>query len=365
MALTRPSLPIMTIMDAGYDKEITFDVFGGDQYTGFDVEIYNNSTNVLFFTASKDTYSNKFNIEANTLANGVDYRFRIKTKLGNTYSEFSDFMLLKCYTTPVCTINNLEIVGDVRVVNNQNYTMQGTYFQAENISLQAYQYILYDHNRNVLQEFNPVYTNVTAVNQRIEGFSPKTEYYIELRCTDQYDLQVSSGLVHFLVDYEAPRIKQVVDLENEKETASVKISSNMIQIIFKVDNEPPVYINEQEIDLRSNRAYLDEQLNLAGNFTMKIYARAIPTVDIGEEKYFLTITSIDGNTKIKMKESEGRIHVYKIVTPKPSGADLVSHYASPIIENYVAGESYLAIQINHVNRRIDVYAQVTEMVASV
>ena len=363
LALVRPSLPAMTILDAGYDKLVTFNVFGGDQYTGFDIEIYNNTTNQLHFSASKTTYSNQYNIEANVLANGVDYRFRVRTKLESNYSEFSDFMLLKCYTLQVCTINNLPITDNQRIVNNQNYTFEGTYFQAEGVPITSYQYILYDQNKNVVQEFNRVYTSSTSVNQKVEGFTPSTEYYIELKCTDQYELEVSSGLVHFSVIYEAPRIKQVVELENEADTASVKIASNMIQIIFKVDNEPPVYINEQEIDLRNNRAYLDEQLNMVGNFTLKIYCRAIPTVDIGAEDYFLTLTSIDKSIWIKMKESEGRIHVYKIVQPKPSGADLVSHYVSPVIENYVAGESYLVIQINQVNRRIDVFAEVTEMVA--
>lgn len=363
MALIRPSLPTMTIMDAGYDQLVTFEVFGGDQFTGYDIEIYNNETNVLHFSVSRTTYSNKFNIEANTLSNGVDYRMRVRTTMSSSYSDWSDQMILKCYTKPVCTINNLEIVGDDRVVGNQNYTFEGSYFQAENVSIKSYQYILYNHNKEVVQTFNEVYTTQNDCDQKIEGFSPATEYYIELKCKDQYDLQVSSGLVHFLVEYEAPRIKQDVVLENEKETASVKISSDMIQIIFKVDNAPPVYINEQEIDLRNNRAYLDEMINLVGNFTLKIYCRNIPRKAIGEEDYFLTLTSIDKTTKIRMKESEGRIHVYKIVTPKPSGADLVSHYVSPIIEGYIPNKSYVVIQINHVNRRIDVYARVTEMVA--
>lgn len=364
MALVRPSLPSMTVMDAGYDQIITFDVFGGDQYNGFDVEIYNNETNVLHFSASKTTYSNTYNIEAGVLANGVDYRFRVRTKIGDSsYSEYSDFMLLKCYTKPVCTINNLQIVDNKRVINNQNYTFEGTYFQAEGVGLSNYQYVLYNQNKEVIQEFNKVYTDITSVNQKVEGFSPVSEYYIELICTDQYEQVVSSGLVHFYVEYEAPRIKQVVNLENEKETASVKISSNMIQIIFKSDSDTPKYINEQEIDLTNNRIYLDEQMNLVGNFTLKFYGRGIPTKEIGEEDYFLTLRSIDGDTYIKMKESGSRIHVYKEVKPKPSGAVVVSHYASPIIENYIPGESYLVIQINHVNRRIDVFAQVTEQVA--
>lgn len=363
VALVRPSLPSMTIMDAGYDTLITFDVYGGDQYTGYYIEIYNNETNILHYSASKTTYSNQYNIEANVLANGVDYRFRVRTLLGDDYSEYSDFMLLKCYTKPVCTIDNLNIVDNKRTVSAQNYIFEGSYFQAENVAIKSYQYLLYDQDKNLIQEFDKVFTSESELNQKVEGFTPSTEYYIELLCVDQYDLEVTSGLVNFIVEYEAPRITQVVDLENDKETASVKISSSMIQILFKSENETPVYINEQEIDLRENKIYLDERINLVGNFTLKMYCRAIPSVDIGAEDYFLTLTSVDERTTIKLKESEGRIHVYKIQKPRPSGADVVGHYASQVIENYIPNESYVVIQINHINRRFDIYAQVTEMVA--
>lgn len=371
MALTRPSLPENTIMDAQYDVQITFEAFGGTQHMGYDVEIYDNETNVLFFAMSKsNTSSNKISIEANTLSNGTVYRIHVHTfDSDGNYSDWSDFGLITCYTTPVCTIDNIEIVDNRRVVANQNYSFVGSYQQNEGIEIQSYQYILYTSEQEVLQVFDSVsYQFIEAYNeliQKVEGFTPSTQYYVELRCTDKNGLEVSSGLIHFYVEYEAPRIKQIVTLENEAETASVKISSDMIQIIFKLEDEEtvPVYINEQELDLRGTYAYVDEYINIPMNFTLKIYCRAIPTQDIGEEEYFLTLTSSDGLTKIQMKESGNRIHVYKTVTPKQSGADIISHYVSNEIEDYVPGKSYVVIQINHFNRRIDVFAQVTEMVA--
>ena len=349
------------ILDALYDKEIFFNVFGGNQFTGYEIEIYNNETNLLHYSFSKTTYATKFNIAANTLANGVEYRMRIRTKTSSEYSEYSDFMLIKCYTTPVCSINNLVDSAGNSIIYNQNYIFEGSFYQAEGVPLKSYYYKLYDSNKQLIQEFNTVYSTTKTTTQTIEGFSANTVYYIELICVDQNDLAVSTGLVKFLVQYEAPRIKQLVNLENDKDSASVKISSNMVQIIFKSSVKDPIYINEQELDLRSNRyIYLDEQLNLIGNFTLKIYARALPSVSIGEEKYFLTINSIDNNVKIHVKESEGRIHVYKVLTPKPNGANIVSHYMSDVIKNYVSGKSYIIIQINHVNRRIDVQAKVIE-----
>lgn len=365
MALIRPSLSDMVILDALYDKEIQFNVFGGDQFNGYEIEIYNNETNVLHYYVSKSTYSTKFNIEANVLANGNVYRLRVRTFYSSSsqtdYSEYSDFMLVKCYTTPVCSIDNLLNENGERVIGNQNHIFEGSFYQAENIPLKSYQYILYDEDKKILQTFNIVYSTGKKTQQSIEGFSSRTTYYIELICTDQNNLTVSTGLIDFYVLYEAPRIRQVVHLENDKDNAAVNVSCNMIQIIFKIDPKPPIYINDQELDLRNNTiAYLDEQLNLTGNFTLKIYAKNIPSVDIGEESYFCTLKSIDNSVQIHLKESEGYIHAYKILTPKPNGADIISHYMSAKIENYEPEKSYLVIQINHVNRRIDIYAQVIE-----
>ena len=367
MALTRPSLPDQMIMDARYDTEVTFFCYNSEEWDGYNIQIFDTTTNVMHFATSVNTHSNKINIEAYTLANGVDYRIQIQTFKGEETSAYSDPCTLICYTKPVCIINNIDIVDGERIVPTQNFIFEGEYSQSEKVGIKTFNYVLYDQYKNVIQTYDKQYISDAPVNavctQKIEGFSPKTIYYIELQCEDQNNLQISSGLIQFFVDYRKPRITQVVDLENEKETASVKISSSMIQILFKVDNEPPVFINEQEIDLLENRAYLDERIDITGNFTMNLYARQLPTADIGEESYFLTLTSIDGDTLIQMKESEGRIHVYKTVKPKPSGDILVSHYASPVFEGYVPNESYLVIQINHVSRRIDVYAQVTEMVA--
>jgi len=366
MALVRPSFSFESLVfDAQKDNEITFNVFGGDQYTGYEVEIFNNETNELFFSASKTTYSKKFLLEANTLSNGIEYRIRVRTciitETSEEYSGYSDQVIIKCYSTPTCSIDNLTNEAGNRVITNQNYSFEGSFFQSEGIALSSYQFILYGADKEPIQEFNKVFTSASKFTQAVEGFSPQADYFIELICVDENNFEVSTGLISFRVDYVAPRIKQIVELVNEKETASVKITSNMIQIIFKLNHEDPVFINEQEIYLKHGRmAYLDEQLNLAGNFTLKLYCRQIPRVDIGINEYFFEMKSIDESVRICMKECEGRIHVYKILTPKPNGADVISHYVSPVIEGYEPEKSYVVIQINHVNRRIDVYAQVIE-----
>ena len=378
MALTRPSLPENTIMDALRDNIIVFESYGGDRVTGYDVEIYNNETNVLAYTVEESNIaSNRIAIQANALSNGIVYRIRIHTyNEQGDYSDWSDYGLLTCYTTPVCSIDNLVIDGDRRIVPSQNYIFMGSYQQSQGIAIQKYQYVLYDSEKTLIQALSPVVSSFIVSNnelsQRIEGFEPSVQYYIELKCTDANGLEVSSGLVLFTAEYEIPRIRQIVELENEAETASVKISSDMIQIIFKIeDGETPVYVNEQELMLYKTvggervplTAYVDEYLNIPADFTLKVYCRNIPRKYINQEEYFLTIISADGLTKIQMKEYDNRIHVYKTTTPKPSGADIRGHYVSNVIEGYVPNESYVVIQINQSDGRLDVFAEVTDMVA--
>ncbi len=383
MALSRPSLPISTIMDALEDNGIVFESFGGDRVTSYDVEIRNNEDGKIAYSASESNIaSNVIHIQAGILNNGFTYQISVRTRnSAGDYSNWSDPGIIMCYKTPVCTINNIEIVGNDFVVPDQNFIFIGSYKQNEDVQIQKYQYFLYDSEKVLIQEFSSVIfefiTSDDNLTQRVEGFDPDTVYHIEIRCTDINGLTVSSGLIRFIAQYEVPRIRQELKLENEKETASVKISTDMIQIIFKLeDGAPATYINEQELQLfaeevvngvakrtKEYTAYVDEYLNIPMNFTLKIYCRGIQTTDIGTDKFFLSLTSEDGLTKIQMKECEGRIHVYKTTTLKLGGSVIRSHYISNVIEGYTPEKSYVVIQINHSNGRIDVFAQVTEMVA--
>ena len=366
MALTRPSLPEKIIMDVNDNAEISFTCYENDNWSGYNVKI--TSTGVLPQIITRKTKTNVVKISKGIIEsdngnsfvfeNGITYQIYIQTFNDDDVSEYSDYCMIVCYKKPTCEITNLLYKDGKYTIPAQNYLFEGKYTQDQGIEIKNFQYVLYDDNKNVLEIYEKKYDN--SCSQKIEGLSPQTNYYLELKCVDQNDLLVSSGLILVYVDYEQPRITQHVYLENEKDTASVKISSPMIQILFKVDNEPPVYIGDKEIDATNNRVYLDERIDIIGNFTLKLYGRKIPTASIGEELYFLTLTSYDGGTVIQLKECEGRIHAYKTIIPYPSGEPIVSHYVSPIIDGYIQKNSYIVIQLNHVNNRIELYARVMD-----
>lgn len=369
MALLRPSLADSICIDVSHDNIITFSVHGGDQFVGYSVQIVD-SSNRQVYSATKTTYSNSFNLQAGTngINNGNEYKIRFQTiGIDGSTSGYSDYMIMYCYSTPVCVIptTNLPIDVDLndRVVNAQNYTFEAEYSQAESVPIKSYQFFIYTADKELLHEYSVVFTSSAKFTQTVEGFSANTEYYIEVRVTDFYDRTVSSGLIHFTVFYEKPRIQQHLDLFNNKEQAAVECYSSLIQIIFKSDNEEVQYIDGQELDLRNNRIHLDEQIDLAGNFTMKLYLRDIPRKENGDDEYFFTMNSIDGKIRIKLKEYGNRIHAYKIFYPQNGINEIVSHYVSDIIPDYIPEESYVLIQINHTDNRLDIRAIVTERIA--
>lgn len=368
MALLTPSLPELVTMDASKDTTIIFKT-ASSHHTGYRLVIYKKSTGETIKEQDITSSENKITIQAGTLQNGTDYLLTIRIIRGNNIevSDWSEYCTLVCYSTPICSIDNIESIDGENVVQDQNYLFEGTYSQYESIKLQSYHFVLYNKNNEVLQVFEKHYPRNASTQvictQKVEGLETETKYYIELVCVDKYEKETKSTRYEFVARYDKPRFTQFVEIENEESTASVKMEASMIQILFVTDKEA-VFINSSEIDLRDNRAYNkiygdgSTRLNITGDFTLKIYCRNIPHTVSGEEKYFLTLTSGDGKTKIKMKEMDNRIHVYKVMTFENSNFPLSSHYASDVISGYVQNSSSLVIQINQTGGRLDVYAQV-------
>lgn len=368
MALLTPSLPERLIMDASQDSVVSFKTSGYMRHTGCKVRILDINTGESVYTNSDYSNStNKFTIPASSVANGKEYILIVQLVKGEDkeVSNWSEDCLLCCYSAPVCTIDNIGSADGESIVQNQNYTFEGTYYQADGVKIQSYYYVLYDNNNKVLQVYDKYYLRNASSSeicvQKIEGLEANKVYYIELICIDNYSKENVSERYRFTVRYDMPRFTQFVEISNEEETASVKMEASMIQILFDTDKDP-VFINKQELDLRDNRAYNriysngTTRLNISGDFTLKLYCREVPRTEPGIESYFLTLTSDDKSTKIQMKEMDGRIHVYKTITFQNSDFPMKSHYMSDEISGYKVGDKII-IQINHTNGRLDVYAQ--------
>lgn len=371
MALKKPETQPLCI-DASKENRIQFNVFGGDQYTGFYFRVYSktNQTQVVYWEKIY-TISNYYTIPYDALNNGNSYYYTIQTfrpdpmnSQSEELSVMSDMLVtLDCYSEPTCSITGLTYSDELmsEVINSQNYSFDGVYSQGESIKIEKHQWFVYDANKNLLMTYPMVYSDSPRFSQMVEGFGAKEKYTIKLVCYDTFGRQCSSEHT-FIADYIKPRVQQELVLENDGQSAAVKASISLIQIIFKSQNKEVVYQNDAMVDLTNNKIWVDEQIDLEQNYTIKLYAKNIPRVNKASSDYFFTITSRDGRVTIGMKEYDDRIHVYKLV--KYNGSDtLISHYASEVMSGYKSNSSYVVIQINHVYGRIDVNAIVSGVIA--
>ena len=181
--LTRPSLNGLLVCDA--TQAIKFDFFvstNSDQVVGHHVQCVNNTTGEIVHEHKTMSFLLTCSIAANQLLNGKEYRVRIRTYNSNIKSDFSnetnsntsewsDYMILKCFTGARVSITNIPIdVTGNRLIKNQRFTFEGEYFQKENVGLKSFRYILYDKDKVVLQVYLEVSELDGLLKQEMTGF---------------------------------------------------------------------------------------------------------------------------------------------------------------------------------------------------
>lgn len=244
--LTRPSLNGLLVCDA--TQAIKFDFFvstNSDQVVGHHVQCVNNITGEIVHEHKTMSFLLTCSIAANQLLNGKEYRVRIRTynsniksdfsnETNNNTSEWSDYMILKCFTVARVSITNIPIdVTGNRLIKNQTFTFEGEYFQKENVGLKSFRYILYDKDKVVLQVYPEVYQLDGLLKQEMAGFLSDKEYFVELVVLNQYDIETRSELAGFRVDYSLPRITQILQVTNDEENALVKVDAQIIQMLLQ------------------------------------------------------------------------------------------------------------------------------------
>lgn len=359
--LARPVLSALKIINAKEKSTIPFTVKGGEQVGGYVLEIYDNADGSYVKEKKAHSFISEFVILANELANGREYRVRLKTfnttvlpdfsNINDTNSsEWSDYMVLRCFSDGIVFITNIptdEASGE-RLIKNQTFIFEGAYTQLENVQLKSYRYVLYDKDKVIVETFPAVYQTGGILKQQVVGFKNQAEYYIELLTIDQYDMECTSGMIKFRVDYLPPKIQQVLKVTNDYDNALIKSEAQVIQVLIKVDGFYE-FINEDELDITTDgtRAYVDDGFSLSKVWSMQFWCRGIE-----DNKPFLRLRSDDGELIGDIHNN--RIHIYK---RKNSFA---SHHASDVIENYDKTKP-MTIFLSHEDGRVNIYAQMLEV----
>ena len=299
--LTQPIVNPIAAFDATMPQAITFLVIGGAQVVGNRIVISDNQTGNVVYNNIVNTMKLAHTIPANTLSNGGYYNVVIYT-IDNSANESapSTPVPFYCYSQPTLTITNIPAT---ETIGNGTYKFQGNYLQTESEQLNSYQFILYDSNKDILDKSDIIYyQSNNSLAYTFVGMDNDTSYYVELKGQTVNSTEITSGLMYFTVRYTQPASFAIVDLINDCENGYIQISSNIVAIDGKSNPEPPIYIDDKEVDLRDKDSWVkwDEGFNINDDFTMRVWGR-----DFNDYEKIISLANKentpDNPNKIEMK----------------------------------------------------------------
>lgn len=272
--LTQPIVNPISAFDATRAHNITFTVIGGAQVVANRLVISNNETGVIVYNKTAITMKLEHTIPANILTNGGYYNAVVYTiDNANNESVASTAVPFYCYSQPVLTIDNIPAT---ETIENGTYTFTGTYIQQEGEILNSYQYTLYDSNKNVLSKTPLIYYETdSSLSYTFVGMSNDTSYYIELSGETVNGTHITSGVIYFTVRYIQPASFAICDLVNNCDDGYIQVSSNIVAIDGKSNPDPPIYIDDKEVDLRDPDSWVewDSGFRIQDDFTLRAWGR--------------------------------------------------------------------------------------------
>lgn len=338
--LTQPIINPIAAFDATQSHVITFLAIGGAQVVGNRIVISDNQTGETVYDNRVITMQLAHTIPANTLTNGGYYNVVIYTiDSANNFSPASVPVPFYCYSQPTLTINNIPASS---TIENGTYTFQGSYAQQENENLNSYQFILYDSNKTVLSQSDVIYySSNNSLSYTFVGMSNDTSYYIELKGQTVNNTEITTGLLYFTVRYSQPASFAIVDLVNDCENGFIQISSNIVAIDGKSNPEPPIYIDNKEVDLREPDSWVrwDEGFNIKDDFTMRVWGR-----DFNDFEPIITLSN-KNNTDSEPNKIEMKWMIADVMKILPDYT-LVSGKNISIVNGYKTDINDLAIYGN-------------------
>lgn len=272
--LTQPIVNPISAFDATRAHNITFTVIGGAQVVANRLVISNNETGAIVYNKTAITMKLEHTIPANTLTNGGYYNAVVYTiDNANNESVASTAVPFYCYSQPVLTIDNIPAT---ETIENGTYTFTGTYIQQEGEILNSYQYTLYDSNKNVLSKTPLIYYETdSSLSYTFVGMSNDTSYYIELSGETVNGTHITSGVIYFTIRYIQPASFAICDLVNNCDDGYIQVSSNIVAIDGKSNPDPPIYIDDKEVDLRDSDSWVewDSGFRIQDDFTLRAWGR--------------------------------------------------------------------------------------------
>ena len=282
MALTRPILLQQVAFDSSNNQTILFNVSGGSQVVANILEITDNESGAIVYNETYVSYRLEHIIPANELTNGKYYSARLQTKdSGDNLSPWSNTIQFYCYSTPTINITNMPIGN---IINNASFNFEARYNQAQGELLNFYEYHLYDVANDELSSSGTLYVGSTQVppidfSYMFSGFDDNATYSIEIEGYTVNGTKCTTGRIAFTTDYVEPNVYALLQLENDCKNGWINVISNISNIEGIANPEPPTYIDDKEIDLIQDGAYVlwNKGFAINGNFTFRVWGRKFNT----------------------------------------------------------------------------------------
>ena len=365
MALIRPVLYSISAFDATSQYVVQFNSIGGSQVTGNRLVIATNSDNQTVYDQTQTTYKFEHTLPANTLTNGTYYNATLYTiDTDDNQSVASNTVQFYCYTTPTLTFTNLTPNG---TITNSTFTFNFTYDQAQSEALNYYVVNLYDAQGLVVATSGEQYAASTTVpldlSYTINGFADATNYSIEVNGTTINNTVITTGRINFSVSYTSPNIYTLLELQNNCSGGYINLKSNVAIIDGDVSPQPPVYIDDKELDLTQEGSYVvwDEGYQVTGDFTGIIVGR-----DFTPYSTIFTFTNIQDGSTVNINWLEGYENGDN-TQPLMAYAQLVANQGGTIVYNIKtamidipSATDIVTIWFRRVNNIYELYLNVEE-----
>ena len=278
MELTRPTLLTQVAFDATQSQIFNFAVSGvSSQIVANQLTIRNQETNDIVYQEKQETFQYNHIVNADELTNGTYYSATISVfDSNNNQSPESIPIQFWCYSTPVLTLSNLPTSN---IITNASFSFEFTYTQSENEPINSYVMTLFNSSQVQIATSGVLYaTNGTPPftgSYTFTGFDNTTVYFIQVVATTIEGTIVYSSLQQFTVQYTRPDIFTLMELHNNCEEGYITISSNIILIEGESNPDPPVYINNKEVDLTELNSWVqwNEGFNINGDMLSRAWFR--------------------------------------------------------------------------------------------
>ena len=278
MGLTRPTLLSMVAFDAKKQQKFTFIITGNSsQIVANKLIIRNNNTNDIVYEEKQETFKYEHIVNADELTNGVYYNAVLSVFDVNGNESISSIPIqFWGYETPTIEISNIPVNN---IINNSSFNFQFLYNQSQNESLNSYIINLYNSSKVQISTSGVQYTLIGIPpytgNYTFTGFENNTIYYIQVLGTTIEGTVISSELKQFTVQYTRPDLFTLIELTNNCDEGYISISSNIVLIDGDSQPSPPIYIENEEIDLTANDSYVQwkKGFSISGDFLSRLWFR--------------------------------------------------------------------------------------------